>query len=193
MNYYHEHASTYCERTFSLNLKPIYDKVINYIRPGGLVLDVACGSGRDGLYFHNKGFKVEAMDGSLPMVECARQLTDNVFKIDHKDILQCYNLPELRYHLVWCCAGLILMDNSFIRPILTWFTDSLAVGGVMYISFKRGSNAVFCDGMLHSRVSEDFVYNAVKSILHVSLVESWISTGPTSDWINVIIRRDRVS
>ena len=126
------------------------------------------------------------------MVDCARQLTDNVFPVHHKDILQCYNLPKLKYHLVWCCAGLILMDNSYVRPVLTWFVDSLAVGGIAYVSFKRGSNAVFCDGMLHSRVNEDFVSNVVKSILHASIVELWVSTGPTSDWINVIIRRDRV-
>lgn len=34
-----------------------------YVEPGGHILDVGCGSGRDAKYFIDKGYQVTAFDG----------------------------------------------------------------------------------------------------------------------------------
>lgn len=39
------------------------------------ILDAGCGSGRDSLYFHDKGYKVDAFDDSKAMANSITQLT----------------------------------------------------------------------------------------------------------------------
>lgn len=193
MNFYHTNAQEYCNRTFSIDLTHLYKRVLPYVRPSGKVLDIGCGSGRDSLYFHNNGFDVTGLDVSLPMIECAKKLTDDKFPIKHKHILDCYDLPQLEYNLIWCCASMILIDKDFHKAVLGWFIDSLAVGGVLYASFKRGENTRIVDGMIHTHLTDDFVKDAFKSFLNASIIEYWITEASGTEWINVLVRRDCVN
>jgi SAM-dependent methyltransferase len=47
--------------------------VERYVRPGGSILDIGCGAGREAIGFARAGFRVVAIDIAPPMIEAARR------------------------------------------------------------------------------------------------------------------------
>ena len=64
-NYYEENASEFFESTVTADMVDLYTSFLSMVSPGGRILDLGCGSGRDSKYFIRQGFQVEAMDGLL--------------------------------------------------------------------------------------------------------------------------------
>ena len=100
------------------------------IRPGGEVLDVACGSGRHARLLARLGFEVEAVDRDLSL----------------------FRDPPPGVHLLgsdieagpWPYAGRrfdgIVVANYLHRPLLPTLVESLERGGVLiYETFARGN------------------------------------------------------
>lgn len=56
------------------------DKFLLYLRSKSKVLDFGCGSGRDTKYFLDKGFRVDAIDGSEEFVKLASEYTQTEVK-----------------------------------------------------------------------------------------------------------------
>jgi SAM-dependent methyltransferase len=105
-------------------------KWVTLIRPGGVVLDVACGSGRHARFLARLGFEVVAVD---------------------RDTSPFHDKPET-VDLVeadleggpWPFAGRrfdgIVVTNYLHRPLLPILVESLEPGGVLlYETFARGN------------------------------------------------------
>jgi len=103
---------------------------ISWIRPGGAVLDVACGAGRHASLLARLGFEVDAVD---------------------RDI-SAFTDPPRNARLLeadiesgpWPYAGRrfdgIVVTNYLHRPLLPVLADSLEPGGVLvYETFARGN------------------------------------------------------
>ena len=100
------------------------------IRPGGDVLDVACGAGRHARFLAALGFEVDAVDRDPSLF---RDKPAGV-KLTGADL---ENAP-------WPYAGrrfdAIVVTNYLHRPLLATLVDSLAPGGVLiYETFARGN------------------------------------------------------
>jgi SAM-dependent methyltransferase len=100
------------------------------IRPGGDVLDVACGSGRHALFLAQLGFDVEGVDRDLGLF---RKMPANV-RLTAADI---ESGP-------WPYAGrrfdAIVVTNYLHRPLLPTLVGSLEPGGVLvYETFAQGN------------------------------------------------------
>jgi predicted TPR repeat methyltransferase len=100
----------------------------------GRVLDAGCGSGRDALAFQKMGFEVEAFDASAAIVEIARAKTGLDIKVDSFTSFQSQNL----FDGIWACASLLHLPDVELIPTLLCLRAKLVVGGVLYMSFKRG-------------------------------------------------------
>ena len=74
-DYYDDHASEFIADTLSVDMEEVYKPFLSRVPPGGRILDAGCGSGRDMLAFHNKGYDVVSTDASAKMVEMAKLLT----------------------------------------------------------------------------------------------------------------------
>jgi SAM-dependent methyltransferase len=94
---------------------------LDLLRPGGTVLDVACGSGRNASYLADLGYRVHAVDrepnaiASLPPGVTGEQLdleTENV------------SLESNRYDAV-------IVFNYLHRPLVPVLVAALAPGGVL--------------------------------------------------------------
>jgi len=103
---------------------------ISWIRPGGAVLDVACGSGRHARLLARLGFEVDAVDRDTGVFA---DPPDNV---------------ELRQADIesgpWPYAGRrfdgIVVTNYLHRPLIPVLAESLEPGGVLiYETFARGN------------------------------------------------------
>ena len=73
--YYNTNAHRFTSDTLDVEFSDIQDSFLALLPPGSLILDFGCGSGRDSRYFLQKGFQVEACDGSEEMVKAASQNT----------------------------------------------------------------------------------------------------------------------
>ncbi len=71
IDYYNENAKEYFDKTFKLDMSPIYSEFLSELRPKDRILDVGCGSGRDSKYFLEHGYDVVSIDGSFELAKLA--------------------------------------------------------------------------------------------------------------------------
>ena len=71
LQYYAENAAAFTENTVNVEFSDMQDKFVAHIKPGGHILDLGCGSGRDTKAFLNRGFTVTAVDGSPELCKIA--------------------------------------------------------------------------------------------------------------------------
>jgi SAM-dependent methyltransferase len=103
------------------------------VRPGGGVLDVACGHGRHLRWFAQRGHAVTGVDRSAEAIAAVATLGRAV----EADI---ENGP-------WPFAGeqfdVVVVTNYLWRPLLPQIVDSVAPGGVLlYETFAAGNDTV---------------------------------------------------
>jgi SAM-dependent methyltransferase len=99
------------------------------VRPGGTVLDVACGSGRHLRWLATRGFALTGVDRDAAAIEPLRALGEIV-------VADIENGP-------WPFGGrrfdAVLVTNYLWRPLMPTLRDALADGGVLICeTFARG-------------------------------------------------------
>ena len=132
--YYNENAKKYFDKTINVDMRKQYEMFLKYIKNGGKILDFGCGSGRDSLYFHNLGYEVYPIDGSIEMCKLAHQYTSLPVK--------CINFNELSdidfYDGIWACSTILHVPRKELLSVLIKLRDSLKQDGYMYTSFTDG-------------------------------------------------------
>jgi SAM-dependent methyltransferase len=103
------------------------------MRPGGSVLDVACGSGRHLRWLASRGFVVTGVDPDAEAVELLRDAAEIV-------------IADLESG-AWPFAGRlfdgVVVANYLWRPLLPAIVDALAPSGVLiYETFADGQQTV---------------------------------------------------
>ena len=51
IDFYNKNAENFKENTISVDMKSIEDEFISFLENGAKILDLGCGTGRDGKYF----------------------------------------------------------------------------------------------------------------------------------------------
>lgn len=103
LEYYNANAKSFVFETVHVDFKETQDKFLHYILPKGKILDFGCGSGRDAKYFHDKGFAVDAIDGSEELCRLAARYTG----IHVKQMLFSELAAVEQYDGIWACASKI--------------------------------------------------------------------------------------
>ena len=76
IDYYERYGSAYFENTVNLSMEEQLKQFLLYLPENAEVLDLGCGSGRDGKYLEESGCYVTLMDGSRQMCRLAEIYTD---------------------------------------------------------------------------------------------------------------------
>ena len=136
VKFYNENAENFFKDTVKADMSYNYNYFIkNLSEETGEILDLGCGSGRDSKYFIELGYKVTAIDLSPVLAEKAsKYIGQGVIVIDMKNI----DFKD-KFIGVWACASLLHLSYEEILETLNKIYTSLKNNGVVYASFKVGS------------------------------------------------------
>lgn len=197
LNFYEEKADIFIEQTLDIDMSAIYKPFIDKLNADSIsykqILDLGCGSGRDSLYFAKLGFNVTAIDGSLKLIETAKEdyTIPNIFW-EYLTFEQTANRDwQSRFDGIWACASLLHVPYNNIAALLDKLLSLLKKEGVFYASFKYGDserieeNRFFCD-MNETR------WQAIKLKLNNTIKDTiWLTSDQRKDcdsqWFNVLI------
>ena len=190
LDYYNNNARDYFDFTVNADMQTQYDAFLKYVKREGKILDFGCGSGRDSLYFKNKGYDVTAIDGSEEMCKIAREYTG----LDVK----CMNFNDFNevhsYDGIWACGTLCHIKRKEVLNMLIKLRNALMDNGHIFIAMKRGfGEELTKDGRFYSYLDfGDMEYLADKADLDTILVYMSKSVNNPNEekyWNNYILRR----
>ena len=195
IDYYNEHAQMFSDNTKEINITIIQDRFLSKLPPETLILDFGCGSGRDTKYFLEKGFSVEAIDGSKELCRIASEFTGITVRHMYFEML---NESE-KYDGIWACSSILHLDRESLADVMRKMVAALKLGGIIYTSFKYGDY----EGVRNGRYFTDFTEESFLDFLEkldcteVVIEEEWITSdarpGRSEEkWLNIILRKKEV-
>jgi NTP pyrophosphatase (non-canonical NTP hydrolase) len=133
--YYDQNAAAFIEGTANADMSYSRNLFLQYIRPGGRILDAGCGSGRDSLAFMEAGYQVDAFDASEEICRIASE------RLGFPVACKCFEdfEGETEYDGIWCCASLLHVKAVDLPDVIRRLKKMLRPDGALYVSFKKGS------------------------------------------------------
>ena len=187
--YYQDNAKDFFDSTVNADMSAHYERFIKYVPEHGKILDFGCGSGRDTKAFLQRGYEVEAIDGSSEMCKLASE---------HCGIqVRCMDFNDLneidKYDAIWACASLLHVVKEQMPDILSKMRDALVNSGVMYISFKHGNYEGERNGRFFFDVTPEVFSDIASKVSGINVIEEWFTedTRPENDtrWYNIILKK----
>ncbi len=103
------------------------------VAPAGVVLDLACGSGRHARYFASLGYSVVAVDRDVAAIASLSQAVPSI-------AARVADLEGAPWPYAGCLYAGIVVTNYLHRPLFSLLRESLAPGGVLiYETFMLGN------------------------------------------------------
>lgn len=193
VNYYNENAAAFIERTFNLDVSHLMEAFLSQIPPGGRILDLGCGSGRDAKHFMEMGYEVYAIDASERMVEHAkRYLGDRVSLAT----FESYE-TDMLFDGIWAQASLIHVAEDDLVSVIRKYRDMLKSGGVFHMSFKareenftQGHRSFNCFDERRLRKKIGQVYELIEIRVYTSA--SIVKEHAGEHWVNGLFKRNKI-
>jgi 2-polyprenyl-3-methyl-5-hydroxy-6-metoxy-1,4-benzoquinol methylase len=187
-DYYEQNAQDFFDGTVEVDMSVLYDRFLPLVPEGGSVLDAGCGSGRDGLFFKSKGYKITAFDASETLCELASELLNQT--------VECMRFNEIRrqgeFDAVWACASLLHVPRAELSGSISALISSLKPDGVMYCSFKLGEEEREHDGRFFTDMTEESFRLLMSDISPDAEIETWITEDQRPDrnesWLNTLVK-----
>lgn len=190
LQYYNQHAKEYVDSTRDVEFSQTQERFIQYLEPGARILDFGCGSGRDTKYFRNRGFQVEAVDGSAEFVRIASEYTGiNVRRMLFQD------LDEVeRYDGIWACSSILHLPCAELEVVFGKMARALRRRGIVYTSFKYGTEEGERSGRYFTNMTEEKMAGLLERIAVYDVEEMWVTfdvrPGRGDErWLNMILRK----
>jgi len=138
IKFYNVVAKKYFLNTVHTNLIESWDLFFDSLTSNTpTILDAGCGSGRDTAEFISRGADVDAFDGSVEMAKLASEYTNT--NIEHCLFTE-FQSNKL-YDGIWASASLLHVMEIDLPATIAHLKQFLKPNGVMYASFKSGSDA----------------------------------------------------
>ena len=190
IHYYNENAEQYFQETVSADMAVTCDRFLKYVRPGGTIVDIGTGSGRDLKYFTEKGYAAEGIDASEELCKLAS---------DHTGVpVICTRIqdwkPGRQYAGIWACASLLHLKMDEIEDFICRLPDLLEEGGIAYISLKSGIKTGTDEkGRYFTNVTERDLREITEKTDGLEIAAFWNSCDQMRRqdfiWMNVILKR----
>ncbi len=191
--YYNQNAELFAQGTLSVDFKQTQDRFLNKLTTNACILDFGCGSGRDTKYFLEKGYQVDATDGSEELCKLASDYAG----ISVKQMLFEELDEAQKYDGIWACSSILHLSKPALADVLKKMATALKANGVVYTSFKYGD----FEGERNGRYFTDFTLELfeefIQDISELQIEDYWI-TGDVrpgrgeEKWLNLILRKSDI-
>ncbi len=186
--YYLDNSKEFFDSTINADVTPLYDHLLKYVPVKGYILDLGCGSGRDTKAFIDKGFMVDAIDGSMELCALASEYTG----IDVK----CMDFMQVEYHekydAIWACASMLHIGSDMLPEVVNKLRGAIRPNGIWYMSFKYGDFEGERDGRFFVDMTSEKFRIIFDRLNGWSLLEEWdsedVRRGKNVKWYNVIFQ-----
>ncbi|MDD3205914.1 MAG: class I SAM-dependent methyltransferase [Lachnospiraceae bacterium] len=190
ISYYDANATNFIKTTRNVDFTSVQKRFLKKLPAHAYILDFGCGSGRDTKYFLDKGYRVDAVDGSIELCKYASSYTGikvrNMFfqELDTEDT----------YHGIWACASILHVPQVELPDILSKMIRALKTKGIIYASFKYGDFEGEQNGRYFTNMTEMSFKELLRDVSELSILEEWVSVDIRSGredekWLNVILQK----
>ena len=186
---YNSNADQYFSKTVNVDMSECCDRFLKYVVPGGKIIDIGAGSGRDIKYFKDRGFVAEGIDASEEMCRLATEYTGVEVRCGKIQDWQ----PLKKYDGIWANASLLHLSIDEIYKFILVAISILASNGVIYISFKKDIYSGYdAEGRFFSSFSIEIFRSMIKN-KSITIRECW-DTGDRLNrkdtvWCNIVAQR----
>ena len=190
LNYYNANAQDVVQGTVGVDFHITQDRFLAQLPAGAKILDFGCGSGRDTKYFLERGFAVEATDGSAELCKLASEHTG----ISVKQMLFDELDAVAKYDGIWACASILHLAWKDLVVVMQKMVRAVKGEGVIYTSFKYGQFTGERNGRFFTDLDEEGLAKLLKEVGGLEVKELWI-TGDVrpgrgeEKWLNVLLTK----
>ncbi|TMP72052.1 SAM-dependent methyltransferase [Pseudoalteromonas sp. S1609] len=189
LNYYNQHAQTFSDSTLNVDMSALYAEFLPLIPKHGHILDAGCGSARDAMYFKQQGFTVSAFDASENIAKLASNYLQQTVEVKNFQQLSCTNM----YDGVWCCASLLHVPKVELPQVFLKLQNALKPNGVLYVSFKYGTQERVNNGREFTDLNEDGLTALITQHTELKILKQWqtVDQRPEREsevWLNALIK-----
>ena len=194
LDYYNKNADEFVQGTLSVDFKQTQDRFLDKLADGAYVLDFGCGSGRDTKYFLDKGYIVDAIDGSEELCKIASAYTGV-----HVKQMLFEELAEVeKYDGIWACSSILHLPRCGLSEVLMKMAVALKVKGVVYTSFKYGDFEGERSGRYFTNFTLESFGEYLQDIKEFEIEEYWVTgdvrPGRSEEkWLNLILRKSNIN
>jgi SAM-dependent methyltransferase len=166
------------------------DTFLDRLPEGAAVLELGCGGGRDAARMRQRGFAIDATDGTPALVRRANEafgIGARVMTFDQLD-------ADAAYDGVWAHASLLHCPRVALPDVLARIHRALLRGGWFFSSYKLGeAEGRDLLGRLHNFPSPEWLIAAYQAAgFAVASQETYAgkaSDGTQRDWIDLIVSK----
>ena len=188
--YYNKNAVDFYASTIHADMSVHYLKFLGLLTPTAYILDLGCGSGRDSKYFFDKGYTVEAVDGSLELCKIASNYLGKPVRhllFDELDYVEIFDA-------IWASASLLHIPKNELPNILVKISRALKMDGFLYAAFKYGDFCGERNGRIFTDLTEQALSEIIKHIECFTIIETAVTFDVRQEhsdekWLNAIIQK----
>lgn len=190
LSYYNSNANTFTEDTINVDFSYVQNKFLNRLGNGAFILDFGCGSGRDTKYFLEKGYLVEAVDGSEELCKIASKYTG----IEVKQML-FQDLHEVeKYDAIWACSSILHLPYTALVDVMKKMLIALKDHGLIYTSFKYGTFEGTRNGRYFTDMTEKCFEKLLQDVGGIVVEEQWVTADVRpgrgeEKWLNLFLQK----
>lgn len=192
IDYYNKNSEKFYKNTVHIDLSELYPKFLRYIPDNGTILDLGCGSGRDSLYFLEKGYIVTSVDASEEMVRLSSELTGQKTQYLRMQDIEFKN----EFNGIWACASLLHIDKKITESGFNILCNALRDNGVLYASYKYGKGTSILGDRYYNNYDETSFAEVIDNVNNFEILTYWITKDLRPDridekWLNVILKKSK--
>jgi SAM-dependent methyltransferase len=199
ISFYEEESSRVTATYEAVDFRKVIDRVLAQAPDGGKLLDVGCGSGRDGAYLLSRGFEVTGTDASKAMIAEAvgrhPELAGRL--LDHR-LPEPLPFADGRFDVVLAMAVLMHLTEEDSGRTLKEMGRVTRTGGIVAYSVNTRRPGLDAQGLdsngRHFICLEPERWATLGSGAGLSTVDSWSSEDlndrPGIRWVTFVCRRE---
>ena len=190
LGYYDDHADEFYKSTVTVEFTAIQERFLAKLEADSYILDFGCGSGRDTKYFLEKGYRVDAIDGSKELCRLAGDFVGAEVKNMFFE-----ELSEVdKYDGIWACSSILHLPIDELTNVMRKMAVALKENGVIYTSFKYGTSTGERNGRFFTDMTEEAFADFLRRIDGLNVEEQWVTSDVrpgrgAEQWLNLILRK----